>query len=990
MNRRLTSIVSLFAAISAAVPALAQTPRLTLNGVTSADNNAVAHLSKQGPLSIQLTGTPGAPFAILLSGDAFDGLPAGEMDVNTGFFLRRWIAPQVSSPIHPVFDGIGTSYIASQLGLASGDFVADVPSPLFRFDAAGKFTVSGLVPPLAFLVNQAAGGTNPLPLALESGGGGTTALYLQVVEIALPALSIRVGNGMRVVFDAVAFPGTLAYSEGQDANPTTAVVAARQTLATLTDTDFSSGAPSAPVPAPTSQFDASFQGATDLWMIALAGTHELVAASPLPNALSATIAPPDPDFSYPTLRELASGPELFAGTRPVRDNENYEFPLIQLPGNRAVFHWRNASNAASPSYGFGILHKDTAEFRNLTPAGFAFTESATRSPWEIEVGVTPDGNFMLAVLDQSIATDDRVFLFDLRKGSTFGNGLPIIEVQKPAVPDQNSFRRVWEESFSFLANGSGGWFAYFSGTDDVFDPAQYPERLFQIAVAAPGAVGPAPIKILPQAAPLDVIRLDRQPAVAPNGAVLVVTGAFDAGATEQLYAVSAPTAGGATVKNITNFTTPTVLAEWGEATDGSSGFAAFSPDGAKFAYARDTGVVQIPHCVPTTPALGNPAAVDLIGEISNGGQFALAEDFPISRDYCLTPDGNYLLFFQGSVLAFPPLKFLDLFRLRLSDRQTINLTRTISGGAETVAALLGPWDPLTTLDRPAMDEFGTFRSRDGAHLFFLGNLRPTGSPQHTLAAVELTGSGNEPPAFAMVNVSGNKFAPKFGLPKPPLFAPFLQDVSNGFALPSSSYFQVRRVAGSGPFADFYIFTARIENPVNPNAAGIDQLWLLDGGAPGPAIPLTSFAVGSSPIAGLAGGRITNPVPSASGMKIAFAFDQDGAALQTIKQDVLAIDLASFGAISRIPATATPFSRFVTRGTLRFTRSSPDGLFYATGTIARGLGPIDGIDLATDPHNPIDATAFFHRFDAPTVETKIAPDPAGSNRRAVFVYSVGGP
>lgn len=986
MSRCLTLLC---AAALLAAPAFAQTPKLKLNGVTAADNNAIPHLAKLGPMAIELSGTPGAPFALLLSGDAFDGLPVGETDLNTGFFLRRWLGTNLSSPIHPVFDGIGTTFIATKLGQPAGDFVSDNPSPLFRFNATGKFTVTGLVPPQAALLNQAAGGANPFVVPLES-GGTETALYLQILELDVATLNLRIGNGMRVVFDPIAFGGTVLYSEGQDANPNSVVVANTQTLATIIDSDFASGSPLAPTPTSTAEFDATFQGKTDLWMITLAGIHDLVGASTVPNGPGGVGNPPDPDNSYATNRDLASGIEFLTGARPARDNENYEFPVIQIPGNRAVFHWRNGSSLTTPTYGFGVLYRDTGVFRNLTPAGFAFSESPTRSPWEVEVGITPDGNRMLAVLDQSTATDDRLFLFNLEAGGTFGNGLPVIEVQKPVAPDQNFFRRIWEESFSFLTNGSGVWTAYFCTTNDTFSVAQYPKRLFQVELAAPGATGPLPAKVLPQPAPLNVTQLDRQPVASPHNDVLVISASYDGSMTnEQLFAVTSPTPTSSTIKNITNYTATSVIQEWNDTYDGTTGWFAFSDDGSRFAFARTSGATQLPQVVLTTPPAGAPPAVDLIGEISGGGLFAIAEDYTQSREYRLTEDNNHLLFFQGSTFPFPPSKTMDLYRIRLSDRETLNLTRTILGSQETESAYLGPWNPPLSTDRPTVDPAGSWLSPNGDFLYFFRDHRPSFPfiTKFNVIAVSIGAVGSQPPTFEVTNVTGTEFAPKFGLAKPTTGAPDVMGLGGLVSAPVASFHQTRRVGGEGPFANFYYMVSQLSNPTNPLAKGMDQLWMFDGNLPAPAIQLTNFAVGSSPVPSLVGGRILNPIPSKTEFKVAFIFDQDGLAAATILQDLFYIDLASFGALTRVPTTATPFTRLITRGTIHFLPTGPDALLYASGSIPRGSGVIDGVSVSTDPINPIDASPFFFRFDTPTVVTKIAPDAAGSNRRAAYIYGV---
>ncbi|MCC7169421.1 MAG: hypothetical protein IT459_03135, partial [Planctomycetes bacterium] len=530
-----------------------QNPTLTINGTTSADNNAIAHMKRVTPFTISMTGTPNAPFALLLSGDASDGSPVGDADVDTGFFLKPWQpGGGVNSPIHPVFDGIGTTNIATKLGQSTTNFVADTPSPVFRFDANGNFALNGITPTTAFLLNTGSG-SNPIVLPLESISPNTIALYMQIVELDPQSLVLRVGNGMRVVFDPLEFPGTIAYSEGVDSNVNSLVLSQRQTLARIIDPNLIDGTVITPVE--TDTFGASSTANIDAWLIELAGVHPVYPASHYSTVTESltTWNAEDPNLAAnqnalktraQTLR--ASGTELLSGEVPALNNENPEFPRIELPGNRSLFCWRNGANAGSPAYGFGVLFKSTGKFTNLIPTSFGtFVGTATLSAFEWEVGVTPDGN--RAVIVQSTAGVDRLFILNLEQNAT----TTITEVVNATVPAD--FTTLFEESISFVTDGQGGWVGVIAGSSSSGTNLQ-PNRLYRFNLQGAQNL----TRLLPSAGPPDsgIIRIDRQPFVSPDNTKLCVV-AGTGTTQEQIYCLRSVTPTTHTIQNITglNFVT---------------------------------------------------------------------------------------------------------------------------------------------------------------------------------------------------------------------------------------------------------------------------------------------------------------------------------------------------------------------------------------------------------------------------------------------------
>ncbi|MBL8766538.1 MAG: PD40 domain-containing protein [Planctomycetes bacterium] len=970
-----------------------QNPTLTINGTTSADNNAIAHMKRVTPFTIAMTGTPNAPFALLLSGEALDGSPVGESDVNTGFYLTPWQpGGGVNSPIHPVFDGIGTTNIATKLGQSSTNFVSDTPSPVFRFDANGTFTLNGITPTTAFLLNTGAG-SNPIVIPLESIAPNTIALYMQVVELDPQTLALRVGNGMKVIFDPLEFPGTISYSEGVDSNVNSVVLSQRQTLARIVDPNLIDG--TLINPAETDTFGASSTANIDAWLIELAGVQSVYPASHYSTVLESQTSwgAEDPNNAAnqnalktraQTLR--ASGIEFLSGDAPALNNENPDFPRIELPGNRSLFCWRNGANAGSPSYGFGVLFKDTGTFRNLIPTSFGtFVGTATLSAFEWEVGVSPDGN--RAVIVQSTAGADRLFILNLEASAT----TTITEVVNATIP--TDFTTLFEESLSFVSDGQGGWVGVIAAAATSGTNLQ-PTRLYRFNLQ--GATNLT--RLLPSAAAPDngITRIDRQSVVSSDFTRLCVV-AGTGTTQEQIYCLRSVTPTTHTIQNITglNFVT---LGEFNDARDGLNGRSAFSPDGSVFAFVRNNGTQNTP-LFARTDGTSFGLVTDLMVSIGLGGDWDIIGDFKNSRDYWIAPDNNTLIFQQGTEVTGASSDRMEIFSMALSTATAFNLTRTIIMNTPDEEAF-GPFDVGATVanfNRPTFDPAGSFRSPNGKYVYYfrdahgLQSIDGISFDRFNLVAVNIDSDGSTTPSLELTNITGNEFEPFFLAGKPITFSEDMIGRANLFTEGLAFDHGLRHLGGSGPFSTFFVMNGRKSAPIDSAELDIDQILLFDADNPGPGVYLTSFSTSSSPVAVSTGARMSNVIPSLTEPKIAFALDRDGVGA-TFTQDVMVIDLENFGNPIRVTSGGAAFGKLLTRGSMHFLPTAPQGLVYAFGTVARPAGgSIDGNSslTAADPNNPIDASAFTYRFDSAT-SSPIAANPTPGFRRGVMVWGVASP
>lgn len=1009
------SIIGVALTSVAILPSAYGQTQLIVNGVPNppvSTNDAVPHLKKGGELTIELRGKPNAPFALLLSGDANDGSP-GEPFVLNGFFLKPWVDSQAQlfdSPIHPVLDGIGTDYIRQSLngqGLASlgaDDLLPDVPSPLFKFDAQGKFSLSGEVPLSVALINLL-GNPTRLQIPLESTQSQTIALYMQIVEFDVASSNVVVGNGVKLVFDPLTFEGDIAYAEGTDPIPGTTNVTHRVVPSTIADANLADGSPASPVSA--SDFAFATAG-LDFWMICLGGNHELYDASNPPNNFLGISNPNDPDAvtTMQAMQSQASGIDVFATDRVARNNENREFPRIMLPGNRELFHWRDA---ATNQYGFGILFRDTNTWRNLTPLSanpsdnFAFTNlNPNISPWEYEISVTPDGNRAIAVLDQNATSTDRVFVMNLEPNGVFSNGKPIFEAA-PLLGDGAWFTRVFEESISIASDGQGGWVTFFGTSNSSTQGlGGYPVRIYRTNVADSGAV-----PSLVQAPTIQ--RLDRMMIVSPDRTkVAFVAGTVSqslASQNEDVYVIDNITANSQTVSDVTGVVGTFSIGESNESSNGALGLFRFAPDGSRIAFAREFGTTQ--RLLRTVATDGSEAGTtaDLIVDLAQGGPFDLL-DFPVGRDFQFSKDGEHVVFFQGAFASLGLLDRMDLFTVDLTTTVVRNLTRTGGSGVSgTPFTALGPWDPPSVVSefRPNIEAGGSFKSANGDYLYEFRELRGVVGQfdRQNLIALSIAPAGpGLPPSFEIVNITGTEFEAIDGAPVPTTGAP---DMHTGGTLALDAfpeYHKVRRMGGTGPYSEHMLFVGRLGNvPLGDPREDVDQLWAFDPENPAPATVLTSFVQGQEDGSGQLvvdstnkvskGARISSVRGSPSSGRVLFVM-QNGisGALSDDKQDLMLTALTGLPTPNRVPQSALPFTRIITAGSAMFGSDDIDGIVFCAGTLPRETVPgqaatIDSVSVTSDLQNATDVTPYFYRTIAPTSLSAILPLTSGSRGATIF-------
>lgn len=1011
----LASLIQSIVLASTAVlaPAAFAQPTLVVNSIPTppqTDNTAVPHLLRGGPLSLQLKGTPNAPFALLLAADAFDGSPIGETNIPSGFFLKPWVLPgTLDVPIHPVLDGIGMEFIRQKLNssgqatLAADDIVNDTPSPLIRFNAAGEFNLAGLVPLMAVFVNltPSVGAPNPLPIPLESSGSTTIALYMQVVELNTSTLAVTTGTGCKVIFDPITFSAQIAYAEGTSSSlpSTSGASVVTQTVfpALINDPDLADASSVAPVVA--SDFSFATQG-IDFWVIGLAGYQGLYESSNPANGLNGAAATTDQDVisalagsttGLTGLWNQMSHTDFRVGNVNARNNENKDFPRIDLPGNRSLFHYRDV---ATGRYGFGILFRDTNTWRNLTPfPDFAFTNTTVLSAWEYEVAISPDGNRAVVVLDQpSPATTDRVFMLNLEPGGSFANGGTLHEFV--ATPDIISgFSRVYDESMAIVSDGAGSWVAFFAGTTTVNPTtATYPNRLFRVNLAnSPGV----PTLVLPGGAFPATNRVDRQFMVSPDLESVMVIGGTGVNA-EHVHVISNVTTLGHSIVNASgNLLVALQLGEFNESNNGQLGAFAVSDDSTRLAFCVEDGSNRWPRIAALDGSTAG-STVNLIKDITDGGVIDKA-DFGQSRDYAFSQDGNHLIYQQGFFVAGALSDRFELFTTNVNSTVTMNLSRTCKTGATAApATLFGPWDPAgdLTSNRASWEPCGNFKSPNGDYLYLVREMRgvpATGFDRQNVIAVSIATPPNaSDPTFEMVNITGTEFEPFDGQPPPPFGAP---DVSAGgsiFGDTFPEYHRFRRVGGTGPYKDYMYFVAQLANlPLGDPKINVDQLFVFDSVNPGPAIQLTHFFNGTgSQYALRTNARIVEVNPSQVESKVLFIVDNGDISGGTDNaQDLFLADFAAFGALSRVPSTATPYSRIVVRGSHRFFPGTFGGVLFSAGLNQRPLGALlDGFAMPSpDPANAVDSTAFFYRTIAGTSLTAIVP--LTTNSRAATIFNV---
>ncbi|MFG0316083.1 MAG: hypothetical protein ACF8XB_02325, partial [Planctomycetota bacterium JB042] len=653
-----------------------------------------------------------------------------------------------------------------------------------------------------------------------------------------------------------------------------------------------------------------------------------------------------------------------------------EFPRRRRPGARQLLHGRDGA-VTPPADGFALVDETSGAVTNLVPASFGdFRGAATRSPWEVEVAISPSGDRALAILDESAAIHDRAFLLHLEPGGAFPNGLPIVEVTPAGGV---GFGAAFESGATFLADSAGAdWIAIPASTDPLASEASYPDRLHLAPADGSSALG----AVFPTSTTPGIDRIDRTLLTSLDRR----TACFVAGTSETNENVFALTdltpAGAVTFTNLTGFVGQR-LGESTDVTDGSPKVTALSADGTRFAGVREVGGLSIPFAV-TTDGGRFGAVPDLVADVSSGGDFDL-DHFPFSNGLFLTDDGTRLLFHQGLAKSFLS-DACDQFVVDVSTGATENLTRTISGpgyDGNLSARLLGPWAPATADDRPTVGYGGSFLGPDRRWRFFfrdLHELLPT--DRLDLYAVSIGDDVTGEPSLALVNVTGDAFEPSPGVAPPP-GAPSIRTDAGLFQEQTPDFYRVRRIGGGGVFEDLYLLTARLTD-APPGEQSIESLFLFDGANPSAAMRLTAFSPTSSPIAVGPQTRIRSVTPNPVDGRIALVLDLDGSR-ETADQELIQIDLSSFGAISRLPAGPIAYDRAIAAGSLTWLPSTPAGLVWVEGTAPRPAATTDGVPTAASVDLPIDGNAWFLDLSDPTGPWPLRADTGAP--RLVFPLAV---
>lgn len=952
-------------------------PTLAVNGVTG-NNNTVVTVLKESTVQVTLTGTPGAPFALLMSAYA-------KIGQAQGFYLTPWAPPLsgIHSPIQPVLDGIGSGYLATQLGLPSNDIAPTSAVPFFRFDATGtlQFTapLPAVLPLLDFDPSQPAGYPygpgQPIPYPLAE----NFALFLQVVTVDTQTLALRVGNGVQFDFLGGTFGATIALSTGLDANPASATLGQQQTLATVVDADL--GDTTFGTPTPASDFTGTFGGMTDVWMIQLAGRQEAVAAA-------STVPTSGPDFQFTQVQDLASSPDFSTGERVARDNENPEFPRIRLPGGRQLFHWRNGGTNPV-TYGFGVLFEETGTYRNLVPSSFGtFSETSTRSPWEVEVAVTPDGDRAVVTLDRSSdivlgAPVDRVFVLHLEPNGTFTNGQPIVEI---APPNPEVWRRVYEGSVTFTTGGTGGWVAWMltststSGTETLL-----PNDFWRFNLSpGPSVLVNAVSAVFPAGA-LSFNRIMKVNEDRNTLCVVAGTSSID----QDVYSVTSITPISWVPTNITQFPSPQRIAPDGAASDGTTSFSDISQHGTIYAGCRQTSSTSFLPFFARTDGFTAGIVTDIVRDTSVGGLYDL-DDFPASQGLHLTDDGQQLLFHQGRIKAGAASDASDLFVADLGSGTVQNLTRTLTGAPydqNPLAKLNGPWDVTNpSFDAPTVDYGGSFLAPDRRHRFFFRDRHLAASDVFNIYAVDVEpGAGGTNPSFAITNVTGTEFEPSFGVPRPTTGTADTISSAGFFQEQTPSYLHPQRVGGVGPLRDFYYFTAAF---ASGGSSSVQHLFLLDSANPGPALQVTKYGPTSTPFTTSHTARITSVTPHPTELNVAYVLHHDND-MTKANQELIVYPLIAGSLPVTVPNPGAPptFTRSITAGSIHWLPGTTSALVYSDGLTPRPTGFTDGISTFADSRNPIDATPWFFTFADPTNPRKIIADAPVGSARSTMIWSV---
>ena len=338
--------------------------------------------------------------------------------------------------------------------------------------------------------------------------------------------------------------------------------------------------------------------------------------------------------------------------RPLVQRENVGFPHLRtVYGDVYHFHDQVTSEAGFMLSlpGGGLVEIPESRQPSLTVV----------SPWKSEVAIDSQSRTLAAVLNPLLGPD-RVYLIKI-DGSTFASGSAVEDVT-PMTAQPN----LIDESLTF----SKGALYFVDGNQS--------GRLFR--VDAGGGSPPVPVAIPPLGTGQAATITDGELFVhAPTGDVYFQSGT--SASSEDLYRLTAISATGETVINVSNFPLPRAIAEFGDAYDGVDGMISVSPGGASVGFGMKPPLGGVELFVAPTDASAPPI------QITSDARFDAQIDTLCDLNHY---DDDHLLFFAG----VSPV-FMDLYCFEISGSSIGNTTQT---NGQDGSILPIAFSPLSEID----------------------------------------------------------------------------------------------------------------------------------------------------------------------------------------------------------------------------------------------------------------------------------------------------
>ena len=392
--------------------------------------------------------------------------------------------------------------------------------------------------------------------------------------------------------------------------------------------------------------------------------------------------------------------------RPLRSAENFDHQLIKTVFG-GLFHYRDVTQSPAES-GFCISPLDGGPAIDLAGTRYPNGTSSV-SPWEFEIAISNDSTTMAAVLDQTDPSGlpDRLFLVKLDGTSFTLTGTGIVEVTPVAA-----LASIAEESMRF----SHGMLYFVDGNSA--------GTLYRVPI---DPLGPATAVALPllgtqNAATTTDGELFRH---AATGDLYLQAGASLA--EEDLYRVDGTTG---VITNLSQFSSPRQIREFGDSYDGVDGRIAVSPSGNRVAFVVVDSAADELYLAPTD-------ASAVLVQVTSPTRFDPGIDVVIDLNHY---DDDHVMFFAGTMGSKT-----DLYDF---DHAMSILTNCTLTNSQPTSSL-----PISAAPAAAIDPAGYFRgpgrmlfARDG--LLAFGS--EVGSPVRNLVAIDYG-------PLVVSNVTGDEF-----------------------------------------------------------------------------------------------------------------------------------------------------------------------------------------------------------------------------------------